>query len=361
MFVTLLVVVGLSLLIHRRMFDARVRATSHPTDLAVLIVLWIQLTIGLVTLPFSWEHRADGSVMLILADWAQRIVTLRPVDSAALALLPWPYLVHIVLGMTIFLLFPFSRLVHIWSGFAAVAYLFRPYQVVRSRRLNVPAGHNLPPSEAAGRVHPQIEHASLRAVVDDVAATPANDGRLKVDAGDDGPDLLTVTGRYDGSSRFGAANKWGFFPSAALGWRLSEEPFLRDLGWLSDLKLRASRGKLGSDATGNYQYLQAFSFGGNYPFGGVNAPGITSNTLPNPDITWEESLKTDVGHGSQAVACSPRDAVRDRLSATRCSKPDKRDQRGRLRFCGENLGATWPGRGKGASQHPGQPRGLCHH
>jgi nitrate reductase gamma subunit len=141
--------VGLSLLIHRRLFDARIRATSHPTDIAVLVVLWVQLTVGLITLPYSWQH-ADGSTMLLLADWAQRIVTLRPVDSAALAGLPWPFLFHVVLGMTIFLLLPFSRLVHVWSGFAAIGYLFRPYQVVRSRRLNVPPGHNQPPRHGAG-------------------------------------------------------------------------------------------------------------------------------------------------------------------------------------------------------------------
>ena len=141
--------IGLSLLIHRRVFDARIRATSHPTDIAVLVVLWVQLVVGLITLPYSMQH-ADGSVMLVLADWAQRIVTLRPVDSAALAALPWPYLFHVVLGMTIFLLFPFSRLVHVWSGFAAVGYVFRPYQVVRSRRLNLPPGHNQPPQPGAG-------------------------------------------------------------------------------------------------------------------------------------------------------------------------------------------------------------------
>jgi nitrate reductase gamma subunit len=140
--------VGLSLLIHRRLFDARIRATSHPTDIAVLVVLWVQLTVGLITLPYSWQH-ADGSTMLLLADWAQRIVTLRPVDSAALATVPWPFLFHVVLGMTIFLLLPFSRLVHVWSGFAAIGYLFRPYQVVRSRRLNVPPGQNQPPQRGA--------------------------------------------------------------------------------------------------------------------------------------------------------------------------------------------------------------------
>ena len=87
--------------------------------------------------------------MLAFADWAQRIVTLRPVDTAVLVNMPWPFLFHIVLGMTIFLLFPFSRLVHVWSGFASLSYLVRPYQIVRSRRLNVPADHNLPPKSGA--------------------------------------------------------------------------------------------------------------------------------------------------------------------------------------------------------------------
>ncbi|CAM5783304.1 respiratory nitrate reductase subunit gamma [Rhizobacter fulvus] len=135
--------VGLSMLLYRRVFDPRIRLTSHRTDIAILVILWVQLVVGLITLPFSWAH-ADGSTMVILADWAQRIVTLRPVDATVLSALPWPYLFHIVFGMTIFLLFPFSRLVHVWSGFATVGFLFRAHQVVRSRRLNVPAGHNLP-------------------------------------------------------------------------------------------------------------------------------------------------------------------------------------------------------------------------
>ena len=140
--------VGLSMLLYRRLFDPRIRLTSHRTDIAILLILWVQLTLGLITLPFSLQH-ADGSVMMILADWAQRIMTLRPVDAATLSGLPWPYLVHIVLGMTIFLLFPFSRLVHVWSGFATVAYLLRSPQVVRSRRLNLPEGHNQPPQPGA--------------------------------------------------------------------------------------------------------------------------------------------------------------------------------------------------------------------
>ena len=129
--------IGLSMLIYRRMFDERIRFTSHKTDLAILLILWVQLSVGLITLPLSYGH-ADGSVMLILADWAQRIMTLRPVDVPNERVPLSTFLFHIVFGMTIFLLFPFSRLVHVWSGFASVGYLFRPYQVVRSRRLGVP-------------------------------------------------------------------------------------------------------------------------------------------------------------------------------------------------------------------------------
>jgi nitrate reductase gamma subunit len=132
--------VGLSLLLYRRLFDPRIRLTSHRTDLAILIILWVQLVIGLMTLPYSLSHK-DGSVMLVLSDWAQRIVTFRP-DASGLVALDWPYKVHLVMGMTIFLLFPFSRLVHVWSGFASLAYVLRPAQIVRSRRLNLPPGHN---------------------------------------------------------------------------------------------------------------------------------------------------------------------------------------------------------------------------
>jgi len=136
--------VGLSMLLYRRIFDPRIRLTSHRTDLAILIILWVQLTVGLIPLPYSFGHK-DASVMLALADWAQRIVTFRP-DATGLVGIAWPYKFQIVLGMTIFLLLPFSRLVHVWSGFASIAYLFRPYQVVRARRLNLPPGHITPPN-----------------------------------------------------------------------------------------------------------------------------------------------------------------------------------------------------------------------
>ena len=137
--------VGLSMLLHRRLFDPRIRLTSHRTDLAILMILWVQLALGLATLPASLSHVSDPKTMIALASYLQGIATFRP-DPGLIAGIQWHFIAHMLLGMTIFLLFPFSRLVHVWSGFASVAYLFRPYQVVRSRRLNVPAGQNQPGS-----------------------------------------------------------------------------------------------------------------------------------------------------------------------------------------------------------------------
>jgi nitrate reductase gamma subunit len=133
--------IGLTLLLHRRLFDPRIRLTSHRTDIAILLILWVQLAIGLSTLPSSLHHVAEPTTMLRLASYLQGIATFQP-NAALVAGIEWHFQVHMLLGMTIFLLFPFSRLVHVWSGFATVAYLFRPYQVVRARRLNVPAGQN---------------------------------------------------------------------------------------------------------------------------------------------------------------------------------------------------------------------------
>lgn len=134
--------VGLTLLLHRRLFDARIRQTSTFMDLAVLILLWVQVSLGLLTLPFSLGH-SDGSAMLTLSHWAQGIVTLQPVDVRTLQGLEWAFLAHLVLGMTIFLVFPFSRLVHIWS--APVWYLGRRgYQVVRTRRALSPRSASRP-------------------------------------------------------------------------------------------------------------------------------------------------------------------------------------------------------------------------
>jgi nitrate reductase gamma subunit len=96
-----------------------------------VILLWLQLVLGLATMPLSAQH-LDGSVMMKLAEWAQRIVTFRPVRRSCWRTSRLAFKLHMVLGMTIFLIFPFTRLVHVWSGFGTLAYVLRPYQVVRA-------------------------------------------------------------------------------------------------------------------------------------------------------------------------------------------------------------------------------------
>jgi nitrate reductase gamma subunit len=127
-----LAIIGLTILLHRRLADPRIRATSSPMDVALLFILWVQLALGLATVPLSGQH-LDGSMMLVLAEWAQRIVTFQSGAAELVAGVPWVFKLHMVLGLTIFLIFPFSRLVHIWSGLASVAYLTRAYQIVRQR------------------------------------------------------------------------------------------------------------------------------------------------------------------------------------------------------------------------------------
>lgn len=126
--------VGVTILLHRRLSDPRIRINSKTSDIVLLWLLWIQLALGLATIPLSAQH-LDGSMMMKLAEWAQRIVTFRVGAADLLADAGWIFRAHMFLGMSIFLIFPFTRLVHVWSGFGTVAYLVRPYQVVRSRRL----------------------------------------------------------------------------------------------------------------------------------------------------------------------------------------------------------------------------------
>jgi len=121
---------GLTLLIYRRLADARIRATSSRMDIAILLLLYLQLIIGLSSIFASAQH-LDGSEMLKLSGWAQHIVTLQGDAAGMLADVDPVFKVHIALGMTIFLLFPFSRLVHIWS--MPIGYIGRSYQIVRRR------------------------------------------------------------------------------------------------------------------------------------------------------------------------------------------------------------------------------------
>jgi TonB-linked outer membrane protein, SusC/RagA family len=108
--------------------------------------------------------------------------------------------------------------------------------------------------------------------------------------------LFEFVFRYDGSQTFPKGNRYGFFPGVSAGWRLSEEPFIQNsLPFVDQLKLRASYGESGNDRVPQWQYLQAFSFGDNYVFGTADVAGIYPNTMPNPNITWDLSKKTDIG------------------------------------------------------------------
>ena len=141
--------IGVTVLLHRRLSEPRIRINSKTSDIVLLVLLWLQLALGLATIPLSAQH-LDGSMMMKLAAWAQHIVTFQAGAPELLAEAGWIFKMHMFLGMSIFFIFPFTRLVHVWSGFGAVAYLVRPHQVVRSRRLNVPAGQNQPRRPGAG-------------------------------------------------------------------------------------------------------------------------------------------------------------------------------------------------------------------
>ena len=141
--------IGVSVLLHRRLFEPRIRINSKTSDIVLLVLLWLQLALGLATIPLSAQH-LDGSMMMKLAGWAQTIVTFQSGAPEMLAQAGVIFKLHMFLGMTVFFIFPFTRLVHVWSGFVTVAYLVRPYQVVRARRLNVPTGHNAPRHPGAG-------------------------------------------------------------------------------------------------------------------------------------------------------------------------------------------------------------------
>ncbi len=124
------------LLLLRRTSDPRIRKTSRFADVAILVLLLAQLALGLGTVPVSWQH-ADGHEMVKFMTWAQMIWTFQPGAAAYVAEAALVFKLHIVLGLTIFLVFPFTRLVHLLSGLAApLRYLVaRPgYQIVRSRR-----------------------------------------------------------------------------------------------------------------------------------------------------------------------------------------------------------------------------------
>jgi len=126
-----LCLVGLIMLINRRLNNPRVRANSRTSDIVILFMLLIQLVLGLLTI-FASSHHLDGSVMIMLADWAQSIVTLQGLQAAqSIEPVGLIYKLHVFFGLTLLLVFPFTRLVHIIS--VPVKYFTRNYQLVRQR------------------------------------------------------------------------------------------------------------------------------------------------------------------------------------------------------------------------------------
>lgn len=123
--------IGLSMLLWRRMTDPRIRATSRFSDILLLWLLYIQLILGLISIYYSAQHM-DGSSMVALGNWAQHIVTFRSGAADFIVQEPWVFKAHLFLGLSIFLIFPFTRLVHMLS--VPVKYIFRSgYQIVRKR------------------------------------------------------------------------------------------------------------------------------------------------------------------------------------------------------------------------------------
>ncbi|MEE2766944.1 MAG: respiratory nitrate reductase subunit gamma [Pseudomonadota bacterium] len=121
---------GMTSLVKRRLTDPRVRATSNTSDIFILLLIYVQLILGLLSIYVSSSHM-DGQQMLLLAEWAQQIVTFHAGAADALLTVNWLYKLHIFVGLTMFLTFPFTRLVHVWS--APIWYFGRNFQIVRRK------------------------------------------------------------------------------------------------------------------------------------------------------------------------------------------------------------------------------------
>ncbi len=108
--------------------------------------------------------------------------------------------------------------------------------------------------------------------------------------------LVTANFRADGSSKFSDKHKWGYFPSFSVGWKLSEEPFLKSVDLISSLKLRAGWGQIGNQGSvPAYQSVTTASTGQNYVWGGALVPGIAFQSSGNNEIKWETSTTTNIG------------------------------------------------------------------
>ncbi|MPS68043.1 respiratory nitrate reductase subunit gamma [Novosphingobium aerophilum] len=123
--------VGCSLLLHRRLFDPRIRRSSSWGDILMLVLIWCQFMLGISTTFWTAQH-LEGEEMLKFMGWAQGLQTFNPSAAHLLIDVPMVYKLHIILGLTLFVITPFTRLVHVFS--APIWYIFRPgFQIVRTR------------------------------------------------------------------------------------------------------------------------------------------------------------------------------------------------------------------------------------
>ncbi|HVV61347.1 MAG TPA: respiratory nitrate reductase subunit gamma [Pseudolabrys sp.] len=127
----LVAIIGMTILLVRRLGDARIRLNSRKWDIVVAFMLWLQLALGLLTVPLSAFHM-DGVLFETLTSYVKGIVTFDGSVASLMIDVPLTYKLHILLGFTLFLVSPFTRMIHIWSGVGALSYLFRPYQIVRT-------------------------------------------------------------------------------------------------------------------------------------------------------------------------------------------------------------------------------------
>lgn len=158
--------VGCTLLLHRRLFDRRIRRSSSWGDIAVLVLIEVQLLLGVGTIYWSMQH-LEGTEMVALMSWAHSILVLNPAAPGHLDQVGLIFKLHIIVGLLLFLVTPFSRLVHIWS--VPVWYLMRPgYQIARSR---APLGRPRPPSDASGLGRPYASEVAARQQAESGQAT----------------------------------------------------------------------------------------------------------------------------------------------------------------------------------------------
>lgn len=127
-----LALIGLVLLLARRFASDRLRKVTTFKDKIVLLWILATLLLGLSSIYSSAGHM-DGHMMVLLMSWAQHVVTFRADAAALIVDAPLVFKLHLFMGMSLFILFPFTRLVHVWSGFGAVGYLGRAFQLVRTR------------------------------------------------------------------------------------------------------------------------------------------------------------------------------------------------------------------------------------